>query len=411
KDAEKSQNRIFVGKHDSSCGFFKEIYEDLRQDGFCIITFQSDLYIFGNDNVFSRSATLYGIYEFLEKYIGVKFYSFDEEFVPKKKRFRTSGIDVRVNPDFEIRQPLYASTRRHPEFTAKMRIKDCYCPNVPGGSLSPMWGTGLGHNFFSLIPPDKYKDEHPEWFDLEPEHRQLCFSQPSLNAELVTVLKQKIAEKRDAEYFALSQEDTTTPCQCEKCRRSYEKYGVSGTMIRFVNSVAEEIEKWRKIACPNRKVYLVTFAYLFSIKPPVVKIKGGGFKPIDESCVPKENVYVFFTTIDFCFYHDLLDKRCEWNKDFKDEFDGWHYLVGDRMFVWNYGINYKHYMYPFWNFGSIASNYRYFKKNGVKHLLEHGQCESEFVEMAELRTYVSSKLMWNTRLSVKKLIREFVKAY
>ena len=158
-------------------------------------------------------------------------------------------------------------------------------------------------------------------------------------------------------------------------------------------------------------MYLVAFAYYFTLEPPVRKIGKDKYEPYDASCIPADNVYIFFTTIDCCYYHDFCDETCEWNKDFYDRFMGWKSVVGERIFVWNYAANYKHYLYPFWNFKTMANNYRFFKNNKVKHLLDHGPCETEFVEFAEMRTYVSAKLMWNPDLDSKALIEDFVKNY
>lgn len=156
----------------------------------------------------------------------------------------------------------------------------------------------------------------------------------------------------------------------------------------------------------------MTFAYYFSIKPPGIKTESGAYVPIDDSCVPYKNVYIFFTTIDFCFYHSLFDTGCTWNKEFLDIFYGWQTLVGDRMHVWNYGANYSHYLYPFFNFDTIQENYRFFKKNGLSsYMLEHGTCEGEYVEFAELRTYLTSKLMWNVDVDLGKEGVAFIDTY
>lgn len=408
---KENEGYIYVGKVKSLIDELGEVYNALQQDSFAIITTENALYIFGRETVYSQSATLYGVYDFLERAFGVKFYSYDEEYVPNLSKMEIDEYEIIERPAFEVRQPLYGSTRRHPEFTAKCRIKDCYCRNVPGGSLKPAWGTGLGHNYFELIPPKEYAETHPEWFDLDKEHWQLCFSREDLTDELIKKMKTLIINNPYSKYFALSQEDTVCPCQCEKCKENYKKYGSTGTMIRFVNRVAEKIGQWVDETYPGREVYLVAFAYYFTLEPPVRKVGKDKYEPYDKSCIPADNVYIFFTTIDCCYYHDFCDTNCEWNKEFYDRFMGWKSVVGERLFVWNYAANYKHYLYPFWNFKTMANNYRFFHTHSVKHLLDHGPCETEFVEFAELRTYVSSKLMWNPNLDTKVLMKDFVKGY
>lgn len=405
-----SKFNIYLGKTDKALEIAQGEYECLEQDAFCICTARDSLLLFGRENIYSQSATLYAVYDFLEKFLGIKFYTCDEEVVPHTDFIELGEARIKEKPDFITRQPLFATQRKQPEFAAKLRIKDCYIRRLPGGALEPEWGTGQGHNFFHLIPPDVYERIHPEWFDKE--NGELCFSQESLVDELTVVLKKKIDEKPQAKYFALSQNDTVNPCQCEKCKKNYEKYGVTGTMLRMVNRVAQNIDDWAKEKYPNREIYIVTFAYYFSIKPPVIKTESGAYVPIDDSCVPYKNVYIFFTTIDFCFYHSLFDTGCTWNKEFLDIFYGWQTLVGDRMHVWNYGANYSHYLYPFFNFDTIQENYRFFKKNGLSsYMLEHGTCEGEYVEFAELRTYLTSKLMWNVDVDLEKEGVAFIDTY
>lgn len=405
----KKDFNIYVGATQKALSLFENEYLSLGQDSFVVRNVGNDLFLFGRESVYSQSATIYAVYEFLEKYLGVRFYAVDEEMVPKKEHIEIDDIDILSNPSFINRQPLYGTQRKNAQFALKLRIKDKYVADLLGGSLDLEWGTAQGHNFYDLIPPAVYEKEHPEWFDKE--NGELCFSQESLTDELFEVLKREIISHPNAKYFALSQNDTVKSCQCDKCKASYEKYGVTGTMMRFVNRVAKMIEEWSKESCHNREIYIVTFAYYFSIKPPVVKNKKGEYIAIDESCIPNKNVYIFFTTIDFCFYHELADTTCEWNKDFLDTFYGWKSLVGERIHVWNYCTNYVHYLYPFFNFESWQKNYKFFKDNGVRYLLDHGNCETEFADMAEMRAYLASKLMWDVNLNVEEEAKGFIQAY
>jgi hypothetical protein len=411
-DTQKNVKRIYVGATDAVKTAFADEYSAIKDDGFIMAALGGDLYLSGRRAVYSQSGSLYAVYEFLEKFCGVRFFAPDEELAPKSDgvAFPKDGFILRAAPDFAIRQPLCAFTRSSPSFAAKLRIKDCYCPATPGGTIYPPWGgEDLGHNFFKLIPPQKYGDAHPEWFDLE--RGQLCFTAEELTDELTEVLKEKIRSEPRGKFFALSQNDTVTPCQCERCKESYKKYSVGGTLIRFINRVAEKIRAWVKSEYGDREVYLVTFAYYFSISPPVKKNKANGFVPVDKSVIPCDNVIVFFSTIDYCFYHNLDDASCEWNRGFADTFGGWRFLVGERLFVWNYSANYAHYLYPFYNFKTIGHNFRLFKAAGARHILDHGVCETENVGLSELRAYVASKLLWDTSQSVERLANEFIDGY
>ena len=401
---------FFVGNTKAAARLFAKERERLGTDEFSIKFYNGNIYIFDKADVFSSAGVIYAVCEFLEKFLGVRFYSYDEEYIPKKTEIYIEGKDVYEKPDFLMRQHLTRATRFYPDYAVKMRIKDCFCPDTPGGALYPLWAQGkMWHNLYELIPPEKYKESHPEWFD--DESGQLCFTDENLTDEIAEVLKERIEQNPYSKFFALSQNDTDKPCQCANCRKSYEKYTVTGTLIRFVNRVAKKIKAWLKNTHPERKdVFITTFAYYFSIEPPVKKTETG-FVPVHESVVPEDNVYIFFTTIDNCFFHRHDDIACEWNKSFTDRINGWKSLVGDRFIFWTYSSNFVHYLYPFFNFHTMAHNFRLLKNTGGRYILDQASCESEFVNFSELRTYVSGKLLWNTDADENLLINDFLNAY
>ena len=399
---------IFVGETETAKRVLGSKLTSLNEDAFIIYCDGGNLYLTGKDSVYSTAGTIYAVYAFLEKFAGVTFYAVDEETVPTIGKIEIPKVFIKEEPYFFLRQYLAASTRKDVAYAAKMRIKDCFCGEIPGGALYPLWAGPQGHNYFEFCKPEIYQETHPEWFDMD--HGQLCFSSPESAFVTIEGLKKRISDNPQSKFFAFSQNDTPTPCQCEKCKASYEKYSISGTMIRYSNIVAKGIEEWAKKVCPEREIYIVVLAYLFSVAPPVKK-EENVYIPIDESVVPTKNIYVFYSTIDYCFYHALTDSACEWNKKFVDEFLGWRALVGDRIMVWNYAANYSHYLNPFYPYNAIQENYRFFAEHGVKYIHEHGSCEAEFVDFSELKTYVYSKLLWNYKQDIAQLMDEFIKAY
>lgn len=404
---------FFVGETAFAFARYDAEINALTDDAFIVRSSENYVVLTGKDSVYSRAGTIYAVYDMLEK-LGCKFFSYDEEFVSDLSTNPEINLNYTEAPAFGVRQILAASTRRYPEYVAKMRIKDCYCGAVPGGNLSPLWANGSdgrvqqGHNFFDLIPPQKYEKSHPEWFDKE--NGQLCFSQAGLTDKIAAEVISRVRKNPLSKFFAVSQNDTVKPCGCEKCKSAYEKYGVSGTLIRFINEIARKVKAVTDVEYPEREIFIVTFAYYFSIKAPVRKI-GKKFVPLDPSVVPDDNVYIFYTTIDHCFYHPLTDEKCEWNAWFKDNFAAWKQLSCGRMMVWNYSANYSHYLYPFFGYRAMSENYAFFARNGVKYVLDHGNCEGEFADFAELKTYVLSKICWNPDRDVKTLMREFIRGY
>lgn len=79
------------------------------------------------------------------------------------------------------------------------------------------------HTFTKLLPPEKYFDEHPEYFaEVDGarlrEKTQLCLSNPEV-LELVTArVLDELRKQPDAGIFSVSQDDNYNGCTCERCR-------------------------------------------------------------------------------------------------------------------------------------------------------------------------------------------------
>ena len=84
-----------------------------------------------------------------------------------------------------------------------------------------------------------------------------------MRRELVRNALALLRRSPGAGMISISQNDCQGNCRCEKCKAIEEEEGApSGLMIRFVNAVAEQIEK----ESPN--VLVETLAYQYTRKPP-----------------------------------------------------------------------------------------------------------------------------------------------
>ena len=96
----------------------------------------------------------------------------------------------------------------------------------------------------SLVPPEIYFKDHPEYYALRDGKRlptQLCLSNPEVVKVVIQNLRREIAQNPAAKYWSVSQNDNRQYCMCDECRALDEKEGShSGTMMNFVNQVAEQ---------------------------------------------------------------------------------------------------------------------------------------------------------------------------
>lgn len=386
--------------------------EKLYTDGFLLESKGNTIYITGAQD----RGTLYGCYDFLERYLGIRFFAADETKIPKYKDLSVGDIHVEEIPDFWGRDSHFYSTIYNPTFAARMRqngVRVNLDAKYGYGSMRE-WSTSWAHTFLDLVPPDEYYEEHPDWYTnpnvINGEASQICLTNPDVEKAVVEHLKKWIEEQPLAKYFSVSQMDIAGSCQCEHCQASDQKYLKSGTLIRFVNQVAKDIKEWADQKYPDREIYVVTFAYQHTTSAPVRTLTDGTLEPLDPSVVPADNVFVRVTSIWNCFEHDLMDTDCSYNLSFHDSLEGWASLT-DNLVMWNYTCNFFNYLLPFNNYQTMARNYRSFKEYGITEILDNGAYDSPQTEMQDLRIYVQSKLMWDVDQDENQLIDEFVEGY
>ena len=211
--------------------------------------------------------------------------------------------------------------------------------------------------------------------------------------EAIKRVKEWIRSRPDCKVFSVAQNDWSNNCTCPKCRETDEKEGSpSGSIIYFVNRIAEEIEK----EYPD--VLIHTFAYQYSRKAP-------------KFIRPRDNVIVRLCNIECSWDENLREKKANSPESYTAEFVGnitdWG-KISKHLYIWDYACNFSYYILPFPNYYILADNLRYYKECGVSGILEQGNFSyGAATGLAELEAYLCARLMWNTDLDVKKLIMEF----
>ena len=218
-------------------------FDRLGKDGFYLLTKDQYLVIAGG----SEKGCLYGVYSFLETYLGCRYYTPDCQKIPRLNRISVGGINDRQVPVFTYRE-LYFPSEQDSSYLMWHKLD-----RHSGGE----WGMWV-HTFDDLVPPDKYFDSHPEYFSMINGKRvddgQLCLSNPGLLNLLIENLRGKMKKRPGAKYWSVSQNDNPEACECDQCRKMNEQYGgPSGTMIHFVNEVARQF--------PNKIISTLAYQY------------------------------------------------------------------------------------------------------------------------------------------------------
>jgi hypothetical protein len=340
----------------------------------------------------SPRGTLYAVYAFLEDVVGCRWWTRTANHVPWKPTLKVGDVSLRFKPPFEYREPFWY-VAFDPAWAARNKAN-----GIQAGGDSRRGGhqsyEGFVHTFYSLIPPATYFKDHPEWFsEIEGTRRtdraQLCLTNEEMRREFVKNLKERLVRNPEATIASVSQNDCFGNCTCARCRAVDEEEGSpAGSLLRFVNDVAQDIEA----EFPN--VAIDTLAYQYTRKPPrLVR--------------PRPNVIVRLCSIECSFSRPLDHPK---NKTFLDDLEGWSRIAG-RLYVWDYTTNFAHYVQPHPNYRVLAPNIRLFAGRNVRGIFEQGAYQSWGSEMAELRAWMLAKLLWNPSLDPEKLRREFLRGY
>jgi len=357
----------------------------------------------------SKRGTLYAVYEFLEREVGLRWWTHTEEFVPKKPTLSIRSLDVRYKPDFFYRL-VYAWGIIHigttwgyndsdasvrdwdsARFAARQRNNggDSVLPASLGGSLVPI---GRGHTFYPFIPPQTYFKDHPEWYSERGGKRlssgaQLCMTNDAMLAEMTANILVRIRENPEMGMVHVSQNDNQGNCLCVNCKALDDAEGSpSASMLYGVNKVADAIAK----EFPD--FYVVTFAYQYSRKPP-------------KTLRPRPNVIVQYCVIE----RSLQPIDSDENRPLLNDLQDWA-AAAPKLLIWDYSVNMTGPMAPHPGWQAYGPDFRTYRDNHAVGVF----CESTSLGITDfiaLKVYLMSKLMWNPDRDEREIIDEFLNGY
>lgn len=382
--------RILVGP----CRQTRELLPDLNlealgHDGIVVKTAGRHLVLAGRP----PRGTLYAVYTFLEDVVGCRWWTSAERFVPSRPSLEVPPQDVVDAPKLRIRSAFYHDAFGG-TFAARLKLNGHFHrvpPEYGGHNRFCMFV----HTFFPLLPPEKYFDAHPEWYsEIDGRRRweraQLCLTNEAMRQELVRNALERLRNAPDANLISVSQNDWYGACQCAACKAvEEEEESPAGSLLRFVNAVAADIEK----EFPD--VLIETLAYQYTRKPP-------------KHVRPRENVVIRLCSIECSFVQPLAEG--DQNEAFRADIEGWSRVAG-QLFVWDYVTNFSNYILPHANLRVLKPNIEFFVDHNVVALFEQGDSQSGVGDFVALRAWLLARLMWNPALDDRVLIEEFLNGY
>ena len=335
---------------------------ELGTDGFIIKTREKKLFIVGGE----VRGTLYGVYTYLEEYLGCRFYTAKFEKLPEYDALPFIEIEEdKQIPVFDVRNSGWADFYNH-SLSAKLKLN---CSHGRGRIAEDLGGSAYfaGSNCHTLYSLAELTHSN--------KNKEPCLtSEETYN----TVLK-NVRRLLDANPGAHHHSLVYWLVICDNCTALREQLGGwSDHYLNFVNKIANAI----KDDYPDVMVH--TFAYKFTKDAP-------------KTVVPADNVMVQFCTIEACFRHSLTECSAH-GADFEKLLSEWS-AICNYISVWDYTTDFYYYSVSFPNFDAIYDNMRLFADNNVKKVYEQGNWQTTSGEFAELRGYLISRLLWDPYMS------------
>ena len=356
---------------------------DGQEEAFHIYYKAPRLYIAGG----GARGTLYGVYAFLETYLGWRWFAPDtEECVLSGAVEIPADCNLYCRPALEYRDVYWFSAFDTP-WAVKMKL------NASGDhrKLGPEYGGGIGyggprfvHTFSDFMPLSEYFQEHPEYYSLrggarcgEYLYTQLCLTNPDVLRIITEKILAYMEAHPDTRIISVSQDDSyvgDSYCHCAECEKIHREEGSPmGSLLRFVNAIAETV----KIRYPHLSID--TLAYQHTFEPPL-------------HTVPRDNVI-----IRLCTWNPILSQKHIERRNIREALTRWK-AVCNRIYIWDYTTNFSDYLATFPNFANLQPNVRLFADNHVKGIFAQGNYQSVSGEFGELRAYLLARLLWEPEM-------------
>lgn len=401
---------IVVGKTSREGTCFELDREALTEDELRVFTSGKRLVLLGG----GTRGTLYAVFDFLEM-LGCGFYATDCEKVPTLNEIKLpEDLNVDETPAFEYRD-IFQTCTYDMETAVKLRLNGgLLVGNTVGRKITAKWGGAITyagesfvHTFNQFVPVTVYAKTHPEYFSLingerntTPLYTQLCLTNEDVYQLVLSGVKNWLSTNKSAGIISVSQYDSYVIdcyCTCENCKAINDYEGsAAGTLLHFVNRIADDIKE------DYPDVVVSTLAYQHTVTPCKHE-------------VPRDNVSIEYCT-GMCCAHGVSDDHptCNNTKIAAANIENWA-KVCDRIYIWDYTVNFAHYLCPFPNLYSVAESIKFYSEHNVKGVFMQGMyqdnSDSKSGEFGELRAYLMAKLMWDPTLDPDELINDFIKNY
>lgn len=366
---------------------------DLGNEGYALAVQGKRLLLWGG----KKRGPINAVYAFLEEDLGCRWYDRHSRRLPHRRTLRVWPVPRHFVPRLMIRDPFYFEAF---DGTWSLRNRT----NAPSAAVPEEWGGHVDYNglfvhtFNTLVPPGQYFEKHPNYFMMSGGQRtpqQLCLTHPEVVRIATENLLRILKENPQTEIVEVSPNDGGGHCTCPECARiDAENGSPSGSLITFVNRIAEAVEKERP------EVMVSTLAYLDTVDPPK-KVR------------PRHNVAVRLCndlhSWRYPFTCFATDTQAE-SQRYREALIGWSQIC-DNIHIWDYFVNFSHYLAPMPNMDLLQPSVDFYVAHHVTGIMMQASYQGFGGEFAPLRAWVMAKLLWDPSRKVEELVDDFIFGY
>ncbi|OGV52249.1 MAG: hypothetical protein A2017_00625 [Lentisphaerae bacterium GWF2_44_16] len=359
--------------------------------------------------MFFDKATLYGVYDFLERFVGVRFYFPGEigTVVPKHTVLSVPAMDIKEAPDFPQRRAGLPG-----EWYEKTDVSTCN-PNLQLLRYRmESFHKPCCHGLTRLDLIERFGKNHPEYFSLllsgkrdnskstaTPHFGHLCYKNDALKEEIYkdaeTYLTGKESALRNIKkwnlmccqpgYFNIMPQDglgRTTACRCEKCAKYFEENRMGELVWGFIIDIAKKLK-------------------VNGVPGDITAMAYADYKDIPPYDIPG-NMQVMLATAGPWVEH-IKEKR---EKDDKYIMDWDKKIAPKKVWLWNYMYKHKKVEFP-----GIASPTPLAVGHYYKRVAPYitgallGSATDQFI-FYYLNFYMFYKMAWNSSYDVEGIMKE-----
>lgn len=370
--------------------------DQIENDGYILKVKDDNLIIKGAN----QNGTKNGIYDFLETKLGCMFLRNDYDYIPEFPTIRLENYNEVINPSITWRKQFQYEALQN-NWYDKLKLNGTKAKAGFKEGVYAQWGTWC-HTQFQFVPPEKYFESHPEYFALINGKRcyqtkwhssdmqtHLCLTNEDVYEIVKAGMKSEIQKNPEALYWDFSIMDTPIKvCQCPECNRINTKYqSNSATIIMFINRLAKDLGK----EFPN--LMFSTLAYQDCINPPV-------------GLEVEQNVVIKLCANPGSQGYSYSIGANKNSKQIKLLLESWG-KIAKNIAVWDYVVDFNHLLLPFPNYDVQKANIDFYVDNNVMGVFHQGSREKGD-EMADMRTYLLSRQMWDKDIDFEALMKKYI---